>query len=349
MYSTLHQQSVIDHSTATIKLYESAASGLSALKDLLSGILNTQSIQIQERFVQWRSELPGYTQSIELLDGQGEGTHTSLLLLNNKEAFLCIPLDNKVELVVSGDQSALARIVHDENIHRIYPHINQALVLCHKVSSQKQDLNSIDKTLDHFSIPLLAVDDHLNTIFANKMAREKFSHVVETSDRDLVSSLRIQARDHIDFLGLCDTQANRATIRNAILTPSSQYKKSTGDISINGKRYPIIISATNSVPSLFRHYSRSSVAWIYILDAQYAQHIENSRGFRSLDLSKTEKELCILLFEGKSIADIAEYRRVADQTIRKQLQSILRKTNLKSQEELIIYLFENCIEYRLVM
>jgi DNA-binding NarL/FixJ family response regulator len=195
----------------------------------------------------------------------------------------------------------------------------------------------------------MAVDNRLDTIFTNKMAREKFSHIIRNGATDLVSQLQHKAREHVDLLNLCETQTQRLSLRESLqICTTSDDETALCKISVEGIDYPVIISATESVPNKFCHYSRSSIAWVYIIDASYGRHLADNSRFQNLSLSKTEKELCIQLFEGKPLSDIAAQRRVSEQTVRKQLQSTLRKTELESQEELIIFLFEQCIEYGLV-
>lgn len=60
-------------------------------------------------------------------------------------------------------------------------------------------------------------------------------------------------------------------------------------------------------------------------------------------LSPTETMLAKALFQGKSLNEICAYRQVSKQTLRKQLQSILRKTATESQEELILLIFDSCL------
>lgn len=54
----------------------------------------------------------------------------------------------------------------------------------------------------------------------------------------------------------------------------------------------------------------------------------------------SETELVKLLFRGLSLEEIAESRCVSKQTIRKQLQSILKKTHCDSQEALMLIIFD---------
>lgn len=57
-------------------------------------------------------------------------------------------------------------------------------------------------------------------------------------------------------------------------------------------------------------------------------------------LTPSEAELAKLIFNGLSLQKISDLRSVSKQTIRKQLQSVIKKTNCESQEALIIEIFE---------
>jgi DNA-binding CsgD family transcriptional regulator len=57
-------------------------------------------------------------------------------------------------------------------------------------------------------------------------------------------------------------------------------------------------------------------------------------------LTPSESELAKLIFKGLSLQEISDHRSVSKQTIRKQLQSVLKKTNCEGQEALIIVIFE---------
>ena len=61
------------------------------------------------------------------------------------------------------------------------------------------------------------------------------------------------------------------------------------------------------------------------------------------NLSPSEIELAQALFSGMSLNDITEERHVSKQTVRKQLQSILKKTSAQSQEALMLLMFDRCV------
>lgn len=72
----------------------------------------------------------------------------------------------------------------------------------------------------------------------------------------------------------------------------------------------------------------------------YYIHIERSSLQSLFGLTLSEAELGTLLFNGLNLQQIAEHRRVSKQTIRKQLQAILKKTQCDSQEAFLLLTFE---------
>ena len=56
-------------------------------------------------------------------------------------------------------------------------------------------------------------------------------------------------------------------------------------------------------------------------------------------LTPSEAELATSIFKGLSLQEISEVRAVSKQTIRKQCQSVLKKTQCENQEALIIEIF----------
>ncbi len=69
---------------------------------------------------------------------------------------------------------------------------------------------------------------------------------------------------------------------------------------------------------------------------------------REFNLTPSEAELSQAIFHGKSLQEITENRHVSKQTVRKQLQSVMKKTGTESQETLLLLLFERCLLTKLV-
>lgn len=75
----------------------------------------------------------------------------------------------------------------------------------------------------------------------------------------------------------------------------------------------------------------------------FALEISKQSLSHHFSLSPSEIELTQALFSGLSLNEITEQRHVSKQTVRKQLQSILKKTGANSQEALMLLMFDRCL------
>lgn len=353
MYSSSIKKAPLDSSVLTLKLYDSASKGPEGLAQELCDIFGSASIDLSERLIPWQNSLLSETELSDIRKEAPAGSSSSYYLFVHKHVlYPCIPFDHRAELVASiaFDRRAEAQLPLSNTQRHLLPHIAQALLLCHKINQQQQEIESVYQVLGHYPLPTLAVDNQVNSVFSNKLFRQLINSSITNEEFDASTSLRHLAREHIDLLKLCTRANQRIVLRNAIHDCMNATSKHSVlfKLSINEIEYPVIISTTACVPRLFRHYTRTGLAWVYFLGANYAQHLKENLRFQALKLSKAEKELSILLFEGARLSDISEHRGVSEQTVRKQLQSVLRKTRLESQEALILFLFEHCIEYGLV-
>ena len=78
----------------------------------------------------------------------------------------------------------------------------------------------------------------------------------------------------------------------------------------------------------------------YILDFQQQLLIQ----LDEWNLSKSEKEIAILLLKGKSSKDIATIRRTSERTIRNQCQAIYAKSGLAGRNEIAPFFFTELLK-----
>lgn len=74
---------------------------------------------------------------------------------------------------------------------------------------------------------------------------------------------------------------------------------------------------------------------------EFASYIESE--FDRWNLTKSEREVALLIIRGKSSKDIAALRFTSDRTIRNQCQSIYEKSGLAGRHELSAYFLEKII------
>lgn len=68
-----------------------------------------------------------------------------------------------------------------------------------------------------------------------------------------------------------------------------------------------------------------------------------SQKFEDWDLSKSEKEISLLLLQGKSSKEIAAFRFTSERTIRNQCRSIYEKSGLSGKNEFSAYFLNEMI------
>jgi DNA-binding CsgD family transcriptional regulator len=216
-------------------------------------------------------------------------------------------------------------------------HVIEALNISYKITQQENDLKSIHYVLDHYPIAAVAIDECLNSVFTNQAAQ-----------RTLQKATAHTVTKQENLLQLCQPNSH-ATLKKALINSLNGNALKSRHLIIDFNKTPLtlIVTTTNTVPNVFRHVSRNTISWVYILNPDYTRSLKSHTGFQALGLSTAEVELACALFIGQSLNEIAELRCVSKQTVRKQLQSILRKTDCENQESLMIFFFESYIHYGL--
>jgi len=349
-------------SSSLIDLYDSVPKGEVALLKTLAKLFACQKVSIKEQ--------PTETY-LETRDSDKEDIQQSpsSFILNGKSALLPFKSNQRIHAYLSiefASEQQVDECLKSPNMLSLLPHINQALGMSYQLTQQETDLDSIHYVLNHYPIPCIAIDNHFNTVFSNRAAQELLTPLrqslsiqslspgsLSTGSHlrvDTVSSLRAIARENINLLTLCRHEKQKQELKLAISNSftGNDINSRHMNIELANQNIPLIISASNSLPNIFQHYSRDSLSWVYFLSADYTQTLKSHSNFKSLKLSAAETSLATLLFEGNNLNDIAETRNVSKQTVRKQLQAILRKTACENQETLMIFFFEQCVHYSLM-
>jgi len=330
-------------SSSLFELYDSVSKGQTYLLDTLCRLFHSENANIQEYP---RTEDP-FLALFTFKQGQIKTAITKPLQLKHQfildEHIVAFPFksNNVVNcyLILQFSQQGHHQALFEPELEALIAHVKEALSMSYKITQQETDLKSIHYVLDHYPIPAIAIDNQLNTLFINQSAHA----LLQNNSNQLISRKE-------NLLKLCDNENHQQRLKQALTsslsgdTTENRYLK----IDINGKPLPVILIACNSVPNVFRHYARQQVSWMYLLKPDYSQSLKSHSGFQGLSLSSAETILACALFEGKSLNDISEQRHVSKQTVRKQLQSVLRKTHCDSQESLMLFLFESFIHYDLI-
>jgi DNA-binding CsgD family transcriptional regulator len=316
-------------------LYDSASKGQAYLLETLCRLFNCQATSIQEYPCH---EDPFLTDSTFRQEPTLSFSHQQGIYQYEEVSALAFKSNHSVNcyLLIHSSTKNNQTLSFTPETEAINDHVIEALNISYKITQQENDLNSIHYVLDHYPIPAVAIDEGLNTVFANQSALRILQKATKSTNTqvNLFKLCKTESRQKLKQAIINSLMGNATTSRHMII----DYDKAS---------LPLIITTTNTVPNVFRHFSRNTISWIYILKPAFTDTLKSHPEFQALGLSTAEIQLSCALFSGQSLNNIAEQRHVSKQTVRKQLQSILRKTGCESQENLILFFFENYIHYGL--
>lgn len=229
----------------------------------------------------------------------------------------------------------LKQVLECSNIRLIYEHINKTTV-----SESFQDAS--------LSFHALSEEPIFNTFYhpdiqLSESAPNQFVFTIDQQDEIYLVFL-FQHHSHLKkSLESSDVIALLPHIKQAILL-ANQISEQQNDL------YSI-------------HYVMENYSWHNLnkLDAQQNDHllasskpannkvqapnIETEQLSHLFHFTPSETELTKLLLSGLSLQDIADHRNVSKQTIRKQLQAILKKAQCDSQEKLMLIMCNALMTY----
>ena len=327
----IEQSSIVD-------LYDKVTEDQGVLLDLIKRLLACQKVALVE---QANSQIQSpHAQAIEPLL-----KHSNLkpFVIQGDSAFLFIcdrgPVGTYLCAQYCSDEEAQCR-TSLQCIIDMATHIQQAVSMSVQISKQESELDAIYYVLNHYPVPVMAVDNHKAVVFCNDSAKSALNILSDGYSR-------LSPADHANHRsGLLGKRDVNRTLDECLAVERSmcRYLK----IDIDDVQLPIVITRAVAVPDVFHHYSRESVVWIYILSAGFTETIKSNTQFQQLGLTIAETNLALLVFEGLSLKEVAVKRNVSSQTIRKQMQSVFKKTACDGQESLILFLFEHYIQHKLI-
>lgn len=341
-------------STNIFDLYDSASKGQSYLLEALCRLFNCQAASIQEfpctedpfnTSLTFRPELSSsLTRQVNLNPTSEKlGNLESMVNIDGEVTALPFKSNNLVNCYLLMHYATQSSSQNNQTYpisleaNELSNHVIEALNISYKITQQENDLKSIHYVLNHYPIPAVAIDESLNTVFTNQAAQS----LLQKASTQMVTK-------QANLLKLCQPDSH-SKLKQALTNSLTDNTLTSRYLIIDFKETPLalIVTTANTVPNVFRHFSRNNISWVYILNPDYTLTLKSHPEFQALGLSTAEIELSCALFSGQSLNEIAEQRHVSKQTVRKQLQSVLRKTHCESQENLMLFFFENYIHYGL--
>lgn len=341
-------------------LYETVAEDQAALLRILQRIFVCETLSIVELTPKERHEL--FRTSVVASDACTitKDCATGLLprvnlsgpfIFHHSLALLFIRSQGEVSVYLSIEYARAGQMreqLRSPGVVDMLPHIKQAVAMSLRIGRQESDQQAVLYVLDHYPIPSIAIDNNNKTLFSNLAARRLCGHSPSTHPKGTRNYL--QVKSPLNLLGpdgpLAESRMLRRLLNDmwADVSAASRYLR----LTINNVSLPVVISPATTVPLLFRQFSREAVVWVYILKAELNGALKLNARFQHWGLSVAETELASRLFEGMTLKEIADARNVSAQTVRKQLQSVFRKTRCDTQEDLMKFLFEQFIQHELI-
>jgi len=216
---------------------------------------------------------------------------------------------------------------HLRLLRLLLPHMQRALQLHRKFVALRRHGNMLESGLDLVTAAIVFVDVAGRVLMANRFAAALLQR------RDGLFS----TRDGLRAGSPRESAQFEKLIRAAALTGNGRKLSAGGAMYISRKppRPPLTVLVAPIKLELANLAPHRPAAAIFITDPE--QSTEPSREIlqRLYGVTPAEYELAALLLQGRTLKQTAELRRITIATVRSQLKSIFRKTNVSTQSQLV--------------
>lgn len=206
-------------------------------------------------------------------------------------------------------------VFSDEHGEQLANHFSRAFTILEKIGRQKErSPKKISQLIDEREVPSIALSKESKVVYANSRAKNIFQALKTVQDSiDHKSILDLIHEDSIDSL--------QAGINKFLTTLSP---------------LPVLILLPNRVPALLlilRLVDNNAII-VDIAGSAWDSRVETTL-ISMYDLSGRECEVASALYQGFSCNEIAEREFRSIETVRKQVKSVLNKTQTHSQTKLM--------------
>ncbi|PJF39649.1 MAG: hypothetical protein CUN55_13870 [Phototrophicales bacterium] len=351
-----------------VQLYQCASQGFEALAKRLKAVLKAQTCALK------RSPTEPLHCLLNASNDQTYEAHEKLINLHTSreqaiptvaETIKICDKNNELTFAFYEDEcyeyclvfkfkhaSFLWQLKHHATFAALATHIPNALQIAFTLQREKDSVNAIYQTLYRYPVPIAVIDEQQHTVMTNNAMTEVLSATQKHAQHNQLADEFKQAHLAIsptsppnNIFNLCANTDQRKRLKNLL----NEAFKAPTPITL----YTCFNSAHTNTPIILRkdesplpwqsNGAQGKVVWLYVLNKCYGDWIAQMPAFIQSGLSVTEQKLYLHLFEGGSLDSFAKARQVSKQTVRKQLQSLLRKFGLESQEMLIKHCFEHYV------
>ena len=208
------------------------------------------------------------------------------------------------------------------------PIISQSIRMMRVFDRLRERFNATLGALDHLGIGALLVDRKAQIIHSNAKA----SNILAAKD-----ALYQDAQKRLCALGDSSDQALRKACSDALATALGEGIHAQSVLNVQRRSgapsYLVTVSAVADALAELEPDFRSAL--VFIVDPEDSDGI-SSEGIAAMGLlTDAENAVTTLLVHGASTKEIAEQRQVAEETVRRQIKSILAKLNCRSRSDVI--------------
>ncbi|HVZ06560.1 MAG TPA: LuxR C-terminal-related transcriptional regulator [Rhodopila sp.] len=210
-------------------------------------------------------------------------------------------------------------------LRQVSPHVRRALQLQRQIARANAVAGGLSVALDHFRMAVILLDRQGIVIEFNAAAKA----LLDTPGCPLrLVAGRLTAVTSTNAADLSRAIAGVRT-RSAEVAPPAVLRlpKPSGGV--------IGILVTPARGAIGVAYSSDGMVLLFISDPGQAQPSAPDWLMGQFGLSRTEADVAVRLFDGGRIEDIADARRVSQETVRVQVKHVLAKTDTRSQGQLI--------------
>ncbi len=239
-------------------------------------------------------------------------------------------------------EHALARVLaglrHQPQWPQLAVHVQQASQLCQQFDALRTQNALLHSRLEDYPAPLLAMTRFGELRFANRAARALAQRSVLFTWQDgVLHWLQAQNAERV-------ARALRHIERGSVIQQTLQLVAAESDsglllASLSCFEFEFLMPL-----DLEQHESTldDALFWLGLHQLRLSErHLDLVQ--QRLALTPTERQMAALLIQGSSLKQIAATRFVSETTVRKQMQTLLRKLDCHSQEMLSQHLFETAL------
>ncbi|MBL4898713.1 MAG: helix-turn-helix transcriptional regulator [Colwellia sp.] len=238
-------------------------------------------------------------------------------------------LDIRIAMQRGRSQGAYDRETM-QYLNLLRPHITRALQLSKKLNVQHLITKALESTLNSDARCMLIIDESTKLLYNNEAADNllEADSVFHLNSKKLTFNNASNQRTFEKIL----FELKNFPINNPVTT-------STFDVRMkkNDEHYEFFVSPIDVATSIVRAFV-SGTNYLIIgrkISTQPSIEVYLMNAFR---LTPKEIEVAIAISQGRSIANISDSRHRSIHTIRTQLKNVLRKLNLKSQNQLTTFI-----------